>query len=112
MSIAEELELGYVIVEGDAQALITQLTNLEDLAIWIIEEEVQFIRSRVQNHANWSNQWVPREVNRIAHMARWCLRENIFVCIDLSVIPWILYLVTPVYKVSIVKKKKKPFGNL
>lgn len=81
-------------MEGDAQVLIAQLSNSNDLADWIIEEAMQYIRSRVQYHPNWNYQWTPREANTL-WSAGVCGRmfSGVLLCLTSRCVAWgLLYL--------------------
>lgn len=74
-SFAEEMGLRNIILEGDAQALVTQAVNSDVLPDWIIEAEVLTMRAMLSSHGQWIFRWIPREGNGMAHaLARWGLQ--------------------------------------
>lgn len=42
--VAEDVGWDKVVLDGDSQILISQICNLNDLADWIIEEDVQHLQ--------------------------------------------------------------------
>lgn len=61
-----------IVIGGDALLLVEQVENLNIQADWIIDAEVSTMRALLQNHANWSIHWSPRDGNYLAHnIAQW-----------------------------------------
>lgn len=47
--------MDYVTFEGDAEVMINQITNPEEVAEWIIVEEIQFLRQQLEQNTTWGH---------------------------------------------------------
>ncbi|KAB1209405.1 PHD finger protein ALFIN-LIKE 5 [Morella rubra] len=58
--------------EGDAQLMINQIQDDAIQPDWLIEEDVLFIKSKLNDHSQWVFKWIPRNANEMAHrIAKW-----------------------------------------
>lgn len=71
-SLAEELGLQNLALEGEAQALVTRVVHTDMVPDWIIEAEVLTMRAMLKSHGQWTFRWIPRVGNDMAYaLARW-----------------------------------------
>lgn len=73
-SLAEDLNVEDILVEGDSLMLVDQILKTDCILDWCIEGEVITIRKLLVEHVNWKLAWTPRDVNCMAHsLAKWGL---------------------------------------
>lgn len=65
--------------EGDAQLMINQIQDDAIQPDWLIEEDVLFIKSKLNDHSQWVFKWIPRNANEMAHrIAKWSRTGRFF----------------------------------
>ncbi|KAB1209388.1 PHD finger protein ALFIN-LIKE 4 [Morella rubra] len=74
--------------EGDAQLMINQIQDDAIQPDWLIEEDVLFIKSKLNDHSQWVFKWIPRNANEMAHrIAKWSRTGRFSGNVDISLLP-------------------------
>lgn len=90
--LADELQLGKIIVEGNSLRSITALRGLDDQTGWRSKQFLEKGQKLLRNHPLWSICFADRLCNYSAHyLAKWARQSKFIGRLDLDNLPEIVF---------------------